>query len=153
SSVTFLVDAEQRFIERCISVMNRLSLEDLVGILRMPLSMESKSIIKNSIEHKLFVNYQKETTAPVADYVLVEYIDHIPQNILDFQNGDFDTSKIVFNVMERLFEIDVHGNISNALAAHYEWAGDALHIFIRKDVRYYNGDTLYAQDAASALSV
>ena len=145
SEIIFNVDIEKEFITYLIRNINNYTMESLQAIIDYPMHDDTRKAIKVCIEESLYGKKESD----LSDYH-IDYIYRMPQRIHPLESMDISLSTILLNVGDRLY-YNYNNEIHNLLVLYDEWVGNELFIHLRRNIRFSNGDILFATDVVDCL--
>ncbi|RXK17176.1 SgrR family transcriptional regulator [Macrococcus sp. DPC7161] len=152
SEVTFNQDIEQMFISYHIQKINELSFEELENILQLPLYQSSK-VLLHSIYHQRLIEDKEKNQSSQQECTFIDYIYRIPKVLNPLIHTDVSHEVLIFNLMDRLFDIDEEMNFSSSLVKHEEIIDNDLVLYLYHDVKFSNGKHLFASDVVECITV
>lgn len=141
SIVQFNVDIEESVLNKYVKNLEKYSIEEIRDILASPISKETKQFIKAALENRLF---SKVSTHKIPGERITVYYHSLSEIKNEMIRCEFSIMTLTLNVANRLYEINDKGNIINGLVRYDEWKGRILIIYLRKDIRFYNGQNMCA---------
>lgn len=147
SDVTFLVNIEQAFLNMIIRNLPHYSIEEINQLMKLPLTSDSLKLLESAVD-TLF--YNQLSLIQNSHDVAVDCITKIPQYIHPLTQEE-GANVVIFNAMDRLYEEDEYGIVKN-LVAEDEWKGNILYIYLYRDIKFSNGQLLFASDVVNCLN-
>lgn len=148
SYVQINMDIEQYFVNEIINNIYDLSIEDIEVINTYPFSPQSKNIINSLFNQAIHhVNVQEN------ERKIMDYIYRIPEHISPIGLLDIAVSIIIFNTMDRLYELNEDGVTRSNIVAYDEWTNEGLMIHLYQDIYFSNGHLLFAENVAECLKL
>lgn len=144
SELVWLRHVEREYAKRMLERIDRDSIESVTEELTWDWSPAQAGRFMRQLERKF--GYTQTT----SDALLIPR----KRNFLTthpLEAADIHSAHLVQNVFNRLFTIDVDGNIQGELAHHYVWNGATLSLFLRKDVRFHDGSLLTSKEVTKSL--
>ncbi|UBH13025.1 ABC transporter substrate-binding protein [Macrococcus armenti] len=142
AKIQFLQDVESLILEDVINSVKDLSVEELQDFLELPFSEKSL--------HKLQMTINNVITNVNEEQIFVPY-DFLPKTIEPVNIVTTEEAQIVFQVYETLYRFTADGNIQRNLISYDEWIDDELHLYLKKEVSFSNGEMLVADDVKKVL--
>lgn len=142
AKIQFLQDVESLILEDVINSVKDLSVEELQDFLELPFSEKSL--------HKLQMTINNVITNVNEEQIFVPY-DFLPKTIEPANIVTTEEAQIVFQVYETLYRFTADGNIQRNLISYDEWIDDELHLYLKKEVSFSNGEMLVADDVKKVL--
>lgn len=145
SEIIFNVDIEKEFITYLIRNIDQYTMEALQDIIDYPMDDDTRKAIKVCIEESLY----GKTESDLSEYY-VDYLYRMPRNIHPLESMDISLATVLLNIGDRLYHI-VDGEIHNHLVLFDEWQENELIIHLRRNIRFSNGDMLFAADVVDCI--
>ena len=147
STVTFNLNVEQQFVMNILTNIDAYSVEEITNILQLPLNESSKNLIKS-----LFSNAISDNEIDISQKTMtLDYIYRIPETIDPLQPMDTALDTLVYNTMDRLYEVDSELNFKSHLVNHEEIEQNSITLYLFQDITFSNGKLLLAQDVKNCL--
>lgn len=148
SDIKFLIDIEQAYLNMVIRNLPKLSIEEINDLKHLPLSDTSIKLLESAIDALIYKQPIGNNEKP--DEMLIDSIPVIPVNYHPLHEEE-GADVIIFNVMDRLYEREDDGFFSHIIA-YEEWQENEVVIQLRTDIKYSNGQLLFASDVVTALN-
>lgn len=151
STFKFNVDVEQQFIMSVLSHLDTYSIEEITNILNLPLNESSKNLIKGLFNNAVKIDEDIIPVEMIGKAITVDYIYRFPDDLNPLQPMDTALDALVYNTMDRLYEVDGSLEFKSHLIQHETIEDDSLTIFMFQDITFSNGKQLLAQDIKHCL--
>ncbi|WP_262997344.1 SgrR family transcriptional regulator [Macrococcus capreoli] len=151
SEVTFNKDIEQLYVSYQIQQIGTLSFEEIEHILDLPLYNSSKALIESIYQQRLVAkNDNNQTDEDEATFI--DFVYRIPEVLDPLLHSDVSQDVLLFNIMDRLYEVDNKLIFLSSLVSHEEVDDYGLTIYLHHDIKFSNGQILFAQNAVDCLN-
>lgn len=151
STFKFNFDVEQQYTKGILSQLDTYSVEEIQNILKLPLNESSKNLIKGLFNNTVNIDEtipQEESL--IRNAITVDYIYRFPENLDPLQPMDTALDTLIYNTMDRLYEID--GDYFKSHLINYETVqDDNIMLYLFQDIIFSNGKQLLAQDIKNCL--
>ncbi len=129
-------------IERNIHMMN---VKDLQKVLKQPWRhnefVKLQAIVNDKINEEEIVDSNE----------LIEWVYQIPENLHPAHINDYLGAQLSHQFYDTLYRVSANGKILRNLVSVDEWKDDALHIYLKKQVKLSDGSLLTAADVKDSL--
>lgn len=152
SKINFKVDVEQQFIMNVLSQLEHYSIEEITNILLLPLNESSKNLIKGLFNTA--VNIEEEIVPEeeiIGQGITVDYIYRFPKSMDPLQPMDTALDTLVYNTMDRLYEVDGDLNFKSHLVQLETFEDNSITLYLFQDITFSNGKQLLAHDIKFSL--
>lgn len=150
SSLEFIVDLEEKLISSYLLNIEEFSLEELEEIMELPISIATKTVLTNELLRHIFSTSKSNDSGAVYNK-FVDYYNHLPRLLFNVEDRNYATLTIKFNVLSRLYQINNNHEVEYQIVFYDEWVDNTLIIYLRKDIKYYDGTIMGAKDVVDSL--
>lgn len=150
SSLEFIVDIEGMLIDSFLLNIESQSFDDLDEIMKLPISEATKTVLTNELMRYLF-STTKMSKSEVEDDKFIDYYRDLPVSLFLSEDRNYATLTLKLNVLSRLYEVNDEGELEHQIVLHDEWVENTLIIYLRKDIKYYDGTIMAAQAVVDSL--
>lgn len=84
------------------------------------------------------------------EQVVIPYTN-LPQTLNPSHISTIEEAQVVYQIFETLYRLTVDGKIQRNLISYDEWIDNELHLYLKKEVSFSNGDMLVAGDVKTVL--
>lgn len=147
SKLEWLKDVEKCLEEELMKIIEQESVEVSSKYLLLDWSMESKMRLVDKF--RMNFGYVQDTSD--ADKLIVPKKNPLLTRH-PLEAADIYSANMIANVFNRLVSVDSKGNVEPELAHSWEMSDTTLVLYLRKDVKFHDGSTLFAEDAAKCLN-
>lgn len=142
AKIQLVQDVESLILDDVIKSVKDLSVEELQNFLELPFSEKSLHKLQMAVNNVILNNNEEQVFVPY---------DYLPKTIEPPNIVTTEEAQIVFQVYETLYRFTADGYIQRNLISYDEWVGDELHLYLKKEVSFSNGEMLVAEDVKKVL--
>jgi len=137
AKIVFTTDVEKLILQQTISKISELTVEELQQVLELPFTERSKHELFHAVNHLMLD--QRD------NYIVVKY-EYLPSKIDPAMITTTEEAQINYQVFETLYKLTADGQVKRNLVSYDEWKDNELHLYLKKEVYFSNGDVLKARD-------
>ncbi|UBH08503.1 ABC transporter substrate-binding protein [Macrococcus armenti] len=142
ASIKLIKDVESLILKDIINRVPDLSVEELQTILELPFEEKSIHVLQQTVNN-VVLNVKEEQ-------VVIPYTN-LPQTLNPSHISTIEEAQVVYQIFETLYRLTVDGKIQRNLISYDEWIDNELHLYLKKEVSFSNGDMLVAGDVKTVL--
>lgn len=147
SRLKWLKDVENCFEEELMALIEQESVEVSSKYLLFDWSMESKRRLIDKF--RMSFGYVQDTSD--ADKLIIPKKNPLLTKH-PLEAADIYSANMIANVFNRLVSVDNLGHVEPELAHSWEMGDTKLVLYLKKEVKFHDGSTLTAADAAACLT-
>ncbi|MCO4097422.1 ABC transporter substrate-binding protein [Macrococcoides canis] len=142
ATLNFVADVEKLVLNQTIKEVPNMKVEELQSILELPFEEHSKHKLQNALNEAI-LDTQDE-------HVVVKY-GYLPKEVDPANINTIEEAQIVYQAFESLYKLTSDGKVKRNLLSYDEWIDNELHLYLKKEVHFSNGDMLIADDVKNTL--
>ncbi|MGV2876485.1 ABC transporter substrate-binding protein [Macrococcus capreoli] len=138
-------DVQTETVEEVYRNINNMSVKELQKLLQLPW------------RHHSFLNLQAIVNKKISEvekpdsYELIEWVRKIPELIHPAHINDYLGAQLSHQMFDTLYRVSSTGEIIRNLVSYDNWVDNALHIHLKKQVKFSDGTLLTTRDVKRSL--
>lgn len=144
--ITMKLDVDNLLLTQFLQEKGNMTLSEIETYLNLPWHMDSIDMIQKNILDDI-----NKMEPSVYDSVMLDFMFQIPDRLMPNEVNEFFAVHLLTQVCDPLYRVNSSGEIVYDLLSFDEWQGDALHLYLKKNICFSDGTELTSSIVKESL--